>query len=520
MKAILTGGILAVAVAWALDSPPIRLAAQTRLRAYIPSAGAPAAPGGFIESFSDEPANGPGASPPRGQLNTTQINAFLPTTRGTFLFPSPYYTRGYRLTDSTDCSGDCLDFGYPIWPKVFTNAGQNLVYVLATLRKAQGGSGPTLFSINKTTHEVLKVRAIFSGGDPRSDESCESCETSGHHPSKFYFNTGDLVQLVDATDGSSVTVFDVDDADGTALWGPGRFLFPFGGASTDGNIVCATIADGSPAGIGCGCHILSTDTYRYLASNGAGVEGCSTLTKNGTYLVVPDYVSGNNADRVWRISDDTEVGNCQEGSGSSQCTAQAHQDSIANGYLINDNYEPSGSGAWLLMDFAFGFSPMGPKTIQFRDPTGINTAAVHAACEPHSGTALTDTLCLHSGTAAGGDVTGPRFHEIMMSRLNTDPTKILVVAPHMGLLESGGGGSAGTYSRQAFATMNPAQTTSTAATGEFVCYETNLNGSTRKHMICVHAPTPLLFPAPPEPILVVGVVAVLVPILWRRGRRC
>src|SRR5262249_56547322 len=40
----------------------------------------------------------------RAQLSAGEIQTFLPD-RGTFRFPSPYFTQGVRVTNASDCGG-------------------------------------------------------------------------------------------------------------------------------------------------------------------------------------------------------------------------------------------------------------------------------------------------------------------------------------------------------------------------------------------------------------------------------
>ena len=39
----------------------------------------------------------------RARYTASQIQSFVPPTRGAFTFPAPYNTRGIRITDASDC---------------------------------------------------------------------------------------------------------------------------------------------------------------------------------------------------------------------------------------------------------------------------------------------------------------------------------------------------------------------------------------------------------------------------------
>jgi hypothetical protein len=111
--------------------------------------------GGFIEH--------PATAAARPALSADQINAFLPA-RGAFTFPAPYNTRGVRITNAADCGGaDCVSaLGYSYWRNINNHSGGDILYMLISLNRNQGGSGPTLFSYNKNTEEVHNLGALFA----------------------------------------------------------------------------------------------------------------------------------------------------------------------------------------------------------------------------------------------------------------------------------------------------------------------------------------------------------------------
>src|SRR5882724_7731213 len=86
------------------------------------------APGGFVEQDS--------SSTLRPLLTPTQIQAFLPA-RGPFTFPSPYGTRGVRITNAGDCGGnDCVDYiGYSYWRNMNDHVGSNTMLIFVTIDK-------------------------------------------------------------------------------------------------------------------------------------------------------------------------------------------------------------------------------------------------------------------------------------------------------------------------------------------------------------------------------------------------
>src|SRR5262245_24270459 len=96
------------------------------------------ATGGFMDS-----ATGAGPRPAR---SAGEIQAFLPQ-RGKFTFPSPYGTKGVRLTNASDCGGaDCVNYvGYSYWRNINNHVGSDTMLVFLTLNRSRGGGGPTLF---------------------------------------------------------------------------------------------------------------------------------------------------------------------------------------------------------------------------------------------------------------------------------------------------------------------------------------------------------------------------------------
>src|SRR5947209_11587180 len=113
------------------------------------------ASGGFVEK-ADSTAI-------RTVWTAAQIQAFLPA-RGRFTFPQPYNTQGIRLTNSTDCDGaDCLNpLSAASGRNINNHRGSDTMLIFLGLR----GAGPTLFSYNKVTDEVVKLGSLFDPSSP------------------------------------------------------------------------------------------------------------------------------------------------------------------------------------------------------------------------------------------------------------------------------------------------------------------------------------------------------------------
>src|SRR6185369_5197184 len=122
------------------------------------------APGGFIESADGTALR---AKPGAGEIAT-----FLPSDRGTFSFPVPYGTQGYRLTTEADCAGtDCVQpFGHSFWRNLNNSTGSDTLYAFAALA---GHGGPTLFSLNKNTGAVANLGPLFDTDNPHASDTAE-----------------------------------------------------------------------------------------------------------------------------------------------------------------------------------------------------------------------------------------------------------------------------------------------------------------------------------------------------------
>jgi hypothetical protein len=151
-KNTLRSAFLAMAVALATYTLPApKLGAQSGQ-----------APGGFVELMS--------SSATRVPPNASQIDQFVPASRGRFFFPAPYNTEAYRLTVPSDCGGsDCIQQeGYSFWRNINAHQGQPIVRFFIVF---QNSGGPTLMTLDKATGTVTRVGPIFSGG-PLAGNHC------------------------------------------------------------------------------------------------------------------------------------------------------------------------------------------------------------------------------------------------------------------------------------------------------------------------------------------------------------
>ena len=82
---------------------------------------------------------------------------------GKFIFPAPYNTEAFRITDASDCGGtDCVTpVGYSYWRNSNAHEGGNDMWIFLSLNSQKGGSGPTLFRLDKATDSITKVGPLF-----------------------------------------------------------------------------------------------------------------------------------------------------------------------------------------------------------------------------------------------------------------------------------------------------------------------------------------------------------------------
>ena len=159
--------------------------------------------GGFWEATSSATAQPP--------LTASQIAQFMPSTRSSFTFPAPYNTIGVRVTLPSDCGGtNCVQYiSYSYWANMNNSAGSNTMYIMVGLRKSQGGSGPTLYQLNKTTDQVTKVGPIFT--DSHVNDSGDGMYFSHTMPYALYYisNNDTTFNYVNVLTHQETQVFDV-----------------------------------------------------------------------------------------------------------------------------------------------------------------------------------------------------------------------------------------------------------------------------------------------------------------------
>ena len=82
---------------------------------------------------------------------------------GKFIFPPPYNTEAFRITDASDCGGtDCVTpVGYSYWRNSNAHEGGNDMWIFLSLNSQKGGSGPTLFRLTRPPTALQKSGRSF-----------------------------------------------------------------------------------------------------------------------------------------------------------------------------------------------------------------------------------------------------------------------------------------------------------------------------------------------------------------------
>ncbi len=423
----------------------------------------------------------------RPRPTAAEIAAFVPATRGSFSFPQPYGTTGFRITVPADCGGrDCVrPAGYAYWRNMNNHSGSSRLYMFLGLARQTGGEGPTLFSLDTTTGAVAKVGPLFTPEDPRSWSTGDGWYFSGTSPSTLYVHASTDPRLVryDIWSRQSTTVFDLSAQ--TAVFGPGAY--PWQAHSSDDDRThsfTVRVYDGSVfTPVGCGAHLERTNEFRLFRRVSASPDDYDEcqVDRSGRWLVIKEQVDG-------RYGPDNRIIDLQTGRETTlldERGAGGHSD-VGYGYMVAmDNWYAAPAFRLWRFDSLPGTGP-----VVYRDATWASESIVHVShLNARPGPAEPQYAC---GSGAGR-VNGPRVGEIscffLDGSLNT-----LVVAPVMTDLDAPGGGNE--YDRLPKGNLD--------STGRYFLWTTNLGGS-RLDAFVVRVPandgfTPRLTAAPRAPV--------------------
>jgi hypothetical protein len=443
LRVLLSGLVLLVGASSSLAEKPLRNVSVT---------------GGFIEKAASTAV--------RPLLTAPQIQAFLPA-RGLFTFPAPYQTTGIRITNASDCggSGDCVEsVGYSYWRVINNHVGSNMMYLFLTLNRGKGGTGPTLFSYDKTTQEVKNLGPLFDGSSALGGRSAEQWYFSGTLPTKLYVfasATGATLYRYDVISRQTETVFDADTQY------PNRYIWqPH--SSNDDRVHSATLRDKrNYQMLGCMVYREDTKQFSFYASQG-GFDECH-IDKSGRWLTILDNVDGQYGldNRIIDLQNGTETLVLDQKGGA------GHMDT-GYGIMVGEDNWASQPGAVRLYTFAQTPLP-GPVVYHATDWSVAGHVSFQNA---------TDAIPTAQQFACNSYVNRknvPRGNEIVCYRLDAS-LDVLVVAPVMTDLKASGGGS-DDYAKMPKGALD--------ITGEYFIWASNM-GDGRQDAFMVKVPAQLL----------------------------
>ena len=429
------------------------------------------ATGGFIDS-----ATSAGLRP---AMSAGQSQAILPT-RGQFTFPSPYDTTAFRLTTGSDCQGaDCVyPVGYSYWNNINNHAGSDTMLVFLGLDRRKGGSGPTLFSVNKRSGETRNLGAIFPDDSSLAWATGEGWYFSRTRPTTLYVNEGPRMLRYDVQSKSFETVLDV-----SAKYG-NRYIWQMH-SSNDDRVHSATLRDGSSYEmLGCVAYREDRQQWFFIPKKG-DFDECQ-IDKSGRWLVIKENVDGRNGEDNRIVDLDTGV----EQVLLDENGAAGHSD-IGHGYMVaedNFNAQPGAVRVWRFdMDMRGGqpASERGQGTLVYQ-LASWNSGLGHLA----HGNSRAD-IGLEQQMACSSNAhrqSLPRVNEIVCYRLDGS-LNTLIVAPNLADLNASGGGGED-YWKMPKGNLD--------VTGEYFIWTANA-GSGRLDAFIVRVPMERLGASPSQP---------------------
>jgi len=417
------------------------------------------APGGFIEKSNSTVV--------RARYSAAQIGSFLPQ-RGSFYFPAPYGTEGIRLTNSTDCGGgDCINsVGYSYWNNMNNSAGSNTLLAFIITSKGQGGVGPTLFSIDKTTGAVTKLGAMFASTSPYASFTGEGWYFSSTMPNALYVFRGMTLQRYDVMTHALTTVFDA-----TAQFGSGNTVWQLH-SSHDDRVHSGTLKNSAGTPLGCFAYIEDQRIFKWVPRVGAGNYDECQVDASGRYLQIKEDVDGVSGvdNRIIDLQTGVETRHPW------QSGAPGHSDN-GYGYTLGQdawNNLPNAFRVYALDQTSWASAP-----VVYNNMDWSVVAPAHVSwSNARAGAPLSQQFACGSGANRSNT---SRANEIECFRMDSS-LDVLVVAPVMTDLNASGGGT-DDYFKMPKGNIDP--------TGQFFMWTTNMGGA-RQDAFIVRIPSQLL----------------------------
>jgi hypothetical protein len=351
-------------------------------------------------------------------------------SRGKFTFPAPYSTVGARLTNASDCDGaDCVWYaGYAYWRNMNNHVGSNTMLVFLSLDRGRGGSGPTLFSYDKTTDAVTVVGPLFDASNSLSWATAEGWYWSATMPHALYLSQGTKFLRYDVITRQLQTVFDAGPQ-----FGADHYIWQTH-SSNDDRVHSATLRSGAGASLGCLVYSETTANLSFFPAQG-DFDECQ-IDKSGRWLLIKE-----NADRAY--GEDNRIVDLQAGSSTlflDQAGAGGHSDNGLGYMVAEDNYNglPGAVRVWTFgQPFPTSQTATGAQGQLVYHTTSWYTNIGHISHANSRPGAPFDQQYACGGGASRNNL--PRDNEIVCFRLDGS-LDVLVVAPVMTDLDASGGG--------------------------------------------------------------------------------
>ena len=421
-----------------------------------PGAVVAVAPGGFVEKAG---------SAIRPRWSTSDLHDFLPNGREKFTFPAPYHTEAVRVTTADDCQGDCVSaIGYSYWRNMNNHVGSNEILIFLSLDRAHGGTGPTLFSYDKTTQEIHKGAPLFSPQHRLSWSSAAGWYFSATQPTTLYINDGPHMLRYDVLTHASDVVYDV-----STVFGNDRVTWQMS-SSNDDQVHAATLrVKSTNEFLGCLVYMEATKQFLYYPKIGDYNE-CQ-VDKSGRFLLILEDIDGQNGIDNRYI--DLQTGKEERFLSHPGVGAVGHHD-MGFGYTVgHDRYStlPNATLTWTL-------SPYPVKgSVENKDYNWDLVQAQHI-----SHTNAQPGIPMQQQYACGSNADRHTYaqNEILCFKLDGSLNQ-LVVAPVMTNMDASGGND--DYDKMPKGNLD--------VTGQYFIWTTNL-GSGRLDAFVVRVPGHLL----------------------------
>jgi hypothetical protein len=397
----------------------------------------------------------------RARYSVSQLQAFVPSTRGPFTFPAPYNTQAMRITEPSDCGGqDCVNtLGYSYWRNTNAHAGSDTMWIFIGLSTAKGGNGPTLFQYHKQAHTLTKIGPLFDRGSKFHSSSGQGWYFSATQPNTLYINDDTKLLRYDVVSKRFETVFD-----SAAQFGEGYDIWQMH-SSDDDRVHSATLRNSrTKEYLGCFVYQEATRQFSYYPKEGVFDE-CH-LDKSGQYLALFEQIDSN------PMMDNVFV-DLHNGEKKTMYNAMGHHD-MGYGYIIGGDGWNKLPNALVVYRFLPTFVSKEP--VVFYNVNWKVSAANHIS---HSNAQAGVPMNRQFACGSNADRTAIQ-NEIVCFRLDGSREQ-LVVAPVMTNMEAAGGGI--DYVKFPKGNLD--------ITGQYFIWTSNLSGN-RLDAFLVRVPSQLL----------------------------